>query len=94
MLGVRGSHGKATDEEVNTTLAIHLKARADRLEAAFNGNPVTGCRIDQLRRQHDDVLLGLVDRWHAGKGNGCPLHEWLGITEKEYARWAGGTHGE
>ena len=34
----------------------------------------------------EDDIDDLVDTWHAG-GTGMPLHEFLGLTREQYARW-------
>jgi hypothetical protein len=35
----------------------------------------------------EDHLLDLVDEWHAGHGDGRPLHEHLGMTREQYENW-------
>jgi len=35
----------------------------------------------------EEKLLDEVDRWHEMHGDGVPLHEFLGMTHDEYARW-------
>jgi hypothetical protein len=36
----------------------------------------------------DDRMDDLIDLWHEGDGQGMSLHEWLGLTWDQFARWA------
>lgn len=35
----------------------------------------------------DDEIDDRIDRWHAGEGDGRPLHEFLGWSRERYAAW-------
>jgi hypothetical protein len=37
----------------------------------------------------DSAIDGLIDDWHGGAGEGKSLAEFLGMTDEEYAAWAG-----
>lgn len=39
-------------------------------------------KVDRERRLND-----AIDRWHAGKGNGVPLHTYLGLTPEQFEQW-------
>ena len=44
------------------------------------------------RATYDD-LENYVDKWHECGGCGVELHEYLGLTWKQYAKWAGDDDG-
>jgi hypothetical protein len=41
-------------------------------------------------RLADHFSETLVERWHEGDNSIGPLHEFMGLTEKQYAAWAEG----
>ena len=41
----------------------------------------------ERREAKEERILDLVDRWHEGDGEGRELHEYLGMTQAEYAAW-------
>ena len=43
--------------------------------------------IDTVGRRPGEPIDDAIDRWHNGASK-APLHEFLGMTWEEYARWA------
>lgn len=41
----------------------------------------------ERREGEEERILGLVDKWHDGDGEGQELHEYLGMTWPEYGAW-------
>lgn len=54
-----------------------------------NYRPEQHFTLVDLKRLRNALADELVEEWHAGnlKEAAVPLHEWLGMTEAEYAEW-------
>jgi hypothetical protein len=45
---------------------------------------------DMTETDPEEVMLDLVEKWHAGAGGEKPLSEYLGLSREEYAAWVEG----
>jgi hypothetical protein len=57
---------------------------------------VSGYYLGRIRRERlwlqgkfdrEKRLNDAIDRWHAGQGDGMPLHTYLGLTPEQYEQW-------
>lgn len=67
-------------------------APCERHELEVEGRVPVGwrCYMPMVFPQDDPELLVKIDAWHDGAGEGQALHEYLGLTQEQFAAWLEG----
>jgi hypothetical protein len=64
----------------------------DKEAAAMEALLIAAVRMECSKIRYDNLLNERISQWHDAPdtghpASGVPLHEWLGMTKKDYEEW-------